>query len=44
MNRIRKFDDKIINILNSELPTQSFTKDNDKKKPGLKCTQFKEEV
>ena len=37
--KLRQFDDKIINILNSELPTESFHKDNKKI-----CVQFQGEV
>jgi hypothetical protein len=42
MLNIRKFDDKIINILNTIIPTESFvTKDEN---PSKKCKQFKDEV
>ena len=42
--KIRKFDDTIINILNSEIPTESFYKNSDAQLPVKKCTQFKKEV
>ncbi|RNA40472.1 coiled-coil domain-containing 58 [Brachionus plicatilis] len=41
--RIRKFDDKIINILNAEIPTQSFI-NKGIVDPKNKCQQFKQEL
>ena len=39
---IRSFDDKIISILNTEIPTESFIgKSNE---PSHKCKQLKQEV
>jgi hypothetical protein len=43
MSKIRKFDDTIINILNTELPTQSFA-NNSNITHQEKCQHFKEEV
>lgn len=40
--RLRKFDDKIINILNSEIPTESFLSKGIN--ASNKCTQLKQEV
>ena len=42
--KIRKFDDTIINILNAEIPTESFYKKSDAQLPVKKCQQFKQEV
>ncbi len=42
MLSIRKFDDKIINILNTEIPTESFYLKE--ANPSKKCEQFKQEV
>lgn len=41
--RLRKFDDKIINILNAEIPTESFIAKS-RINPSDKCDQFKKEV
>ena len=41
---IRKFDDTIINILNAEIPTESFYKKNSQINPKSKCIQFKKEM
>ena len=42
MLKIRKFDDKIINILNTEIPTESFYSKT--KNPTVICNQLKNEV
>lgn len=42
--KIRKFDDTIINILNVEIPTESFYKKSDAQLPAKKCQQFRQEV
>ena len=42
MINIRKFDDKIINILNDAIPTESFLSKN--RNPAAICTQLKSEV
>jgi hypothetical protein len=42
MLKIRKFDDKIINILNTELPTESFYSKS--KNPSKICAQLSHEV
>ena len=42
MLKIRKFDDKIINILNTELPTESFYSTNIN--PPKICAQLRHEV
>ncbi|CAF0944865.1 unnamed protein product [Brachionus calyciflorus] len=41
--RLRKFDDKIINILNAEIPTESFISKG-QVNPVNKCNQFKQEL
>ena len=41
MLKIRKVDDKIINILNTEIPTESFYL---KKDPVMICHQLQDEV
>ena len=42
MLQIRKFDDKIINILNDEIPTESFYSKN--VNPTMICNELKNEV
>ena len=42
MLKIRKFDDKIINILNTEIPTESFYSKTEN--PKIICNQLKHEV
>jgi hypothetical protein len=42
MMKIRKFDDKIINILNENIPTESFYSKNSN--PLIACNQIKSEV
>ena len=48
---IRKFDDKIINVLNAEIPTESFYTSQKQQQqpqpeniPAFKCKQLKNEV
>jgi len=45
---IRKFDDKIINVLNAEIPTESFyasqKQQQQENSPAQKCKQLKKEV
>ena len=42
MMQIRKFDDKIINILNDEIPTESFYSKS--VNPTIICNELKNEV
>lgn len=42
MAKLRNFDDKVINILNDEIPTESFYAK--KGNPKVICTQLQKEV